>query len=65
MDAVLRVKVSKLRIQCTAIALDGQGDTPLDAVTRDDAKLVLNLPIAPKMTYNELLKRLDLMVRGF
>ena len=65
MDKEFQEKVLKLRDRCTEKRLDDAGSDPLDAATLEQSKVVLNLSIGPKMTYNELAARLDSIIRGF
>jgi hypothetical protein len=65
MDKEFKEKVLKLRDRCTEKRLADTGSDPLDAATLEQSKVVLNLSVGGKMTYNELAARLDSIIRGF
>jgi hypothetical protein len=65
MDAELQKKIFEFRDRCFNIAYDDKYDDTLDVATRDEATSILNFPVGPAMTYNQLLMRLDSLIRTF
>jgi hypothetical protein len=63
MDKEFQEGLLKLRDRCTEKRLDDNGSDSVDASTLETAKRVLNLPLGPKLTYNELAEKLDAMIR--
>jgi hypothetical protein len=65
MDKEFQQKILKLRDRCTEKRLDDVGSDPVEAVTLEEAKVLLNLSPGPRLTYNQLSEKLDAMIRLF
>jgi hypothetical protein len=65
MDKEFQQTILKLRDRCTEKRLDDLGNDPVDAVTLEEAKLLPELSLGPRLTYNQLTEKLDAMIRRF